>query len=114
MSHISKTSARLPALARMLAIMIIAAVGVLAGNVASAAPEPVSTGCPPSFQHLSLTFLASQGPYQQPFTLDAAGNNNGYVCGKPTNEASYDAVCGPTCPVPVLYNFIDDTLTPAN
>lgn len=106
----SKPRTRLTARLALASTFAVLTVGVLGGTSASAAAEPVSDGCPPSFQRLSLVFLASQGPYQQPFTIDATGNNNGYVCGKPVNEAAYEAVCGSTCPVPVLYNFIDDKI----
>jgi hypothetical protein len=79
----------------------------IGGQVASAS-TPVENGCPAAFQLLTLDFLASQGPYRQPFEIDAAGNNDGLICAMPVNQTAYDAVCGPDCPVPVLYTFIDN------
>lgn len=97
------------------AALAVSSIAALSGGVASAATPaaPINQGCPPAFQVLTLEFLASQGPYQQPFTLDAAGNNDGLICGKALNDSAFEAVCGATCPVPVLYTFIDNTLTPA-
>lgn len=107
MSHMKISLARSAVLSLVAASLSVALVPAVAS---AGSADPVANGCPPSFELLSLTFLASQGPYQQPFATDAAGNNNGYVCGKPVNPAAYRAQCGPTCPVPVLYNFLDDKI----
>jgi hypothetical protein len=69
---------------------------------------------PAGFQLLSLTFLASQGPYQQPFTLDREGNADGYVCGRAIVDVATQHVCGSPCIVPVLYNFLENDLTPTH
>ena len=73
----------------------------------------METGCPAGYQTLTLELLASQGPYVLPFTLDEAGNDDGVICGKPFNEVAYEKLCKP-CPVPVLYQFRDNDLTPAH
>jgi hypothetical protein len=94
-------------------LLAFSATGVITATT-STASTPSSTGCPAGsgFEVLSLTFLASQGGYQQPFSLDAAGNNDGLVCGKPLPIVVLERAC-PTCPVPVLYTFIENDLTPA-
>lgn len=108
-------TARRTSTALTAAVLALGAAGVTAGGPAAASPTPALTGCPTDggFLLLSLAFLASQGPYQQPFALDAAGNNDGNVCGKPATQLVTDHVCGSPCVVPVLYNFIDNHLTPA-
>jgi hypothetical protein len=89
--------------------VLVAAFVVPAGAAsADVSQTPVTTGCPTGTPPLSLAFLASQGPYQLPFRLDAAGNNNGIVCAHAVPEALRLAQCGPDCPVPVLYLFRDD------
>ena len=44
--------------------------------------------------------------------LDAEGNNDGVVCGHPWNPVAAEKQCGGPCPVPVLYLFRDNDLTP--
>lgn len=97
------------------AVLAFGATGFITATT-SAASTPSSTGCPSGsgFEVLSLAFLASQGPYQQPFTLDAAGNNDGFVCGKALPEATVKHACGSPCPVPVVYTFLDNDLTPSH
>jgi len=85
---------------------------LIAAGSASAATPP-ETGCPAGYSLLSLEWLAEQGAYMLPFQLDAAGNNDGLVCGKPLNPVVQNNICGNQCPVPVIYNFYDNTRTPA-
>jgi hypothetical protein len=89
-----------------------AAAAVAAGGAGTAgadvAQTPVATGCSAGFARLSLDWLASQGPYHVPAQLDAAGNQDGYICARALPDAARDALCGPSCPVPVLYEFTDD------
>ena len=86
--------------------LVVAAVLIPVGSASADVKQtPVTTGCPTGIPPISLRFLASQGPYQLPFRLDAAGNNDGVVCGRPVPEAARLAQCGADCPVPVLYLF---------
>jgi hypothetical protein len=66
---------------------------------------------PSLYQLLSVAFLESQGPYQMPRRLDTAGNNNGFICAHALADAATLALCGPACPVPVLYDFLEDDIT---
>lgn len=100
---------RLASALTLAAAVAVATVAVPAGSAsADVSQTPVKTGCPSGYQHLRLEFLASQGPYQVPFRLDAGGNNNDLVCGLAVPEAVRRALCGPDCPVPVLYEFTED------
>ena len=66
--------------------------------------------CRGAFELLSVTYLEAQGPYRVPRQVDEAGNKNGYVCAKALPESQRQKICGPECPVPVLYFFTDDEL----
>ena len=105
----TKMAKRLASTLTLAAALAVAAVAVPAASAsADVSQTPVATGCPTGTPPLSLAFLASQGPYQLPFRLDAAGNNNGIICAHAVSEAARLAHCGPDCPVPVLYLFRDD------
>jgi len=100
---------RLASTLTLAAALAVAAISVPAATAsADVSQTPVATGCPTGTPPLSLAFLASQGPYQLPFRLDAAGNNNGIICAHAVPEAARLAHCGPDCPVPVLYLFRED------
>jgi hypothetical protein len=88
----------------------LAAVTLPFGPAALAATPP-QTGCPAAFSLLSVQWLSTQGPYQLPGILDAAGNNDGYVCGKLVVEPAATQFCGGPCDVPI-YNFYDNDKTP--
>jgi hypothetical protein len=91
----------------------VALAGFTATAVAHAnVSTPPQTGCPAGYQvlQLGIDVTAEQG-YHAPFVLDAAGNNNGIVCGLPLPEAACVAQDKGPCPVPVFYNFVDDTIT---
>jgi hypothetical protein len=76
------------------------------------APRRLSSGCPARYQLLQLGVdLTREAGYRAVFDLDAAGNANGYVCGLPLPDAACVALAGGPCPVPVFYNFVDDTIT---
>jgi hypothetical protein len=91
------------------AVAVAAAFVVPVGTAAAEVSQtPVATGCPSGWERLSVAFLESQGPYQLPRRIDTAGNNNGFVCAHAYPEAARRAMCGPPCPVPVLYQFQDD------
>ena len=105
----TKMTKRLASTLTLAAALAVAAISVPAATAsADVSQTPVATGCPTGTPPLSLAFLASQGPYQLPFRLDAAGNNNGIICAHAVPEAARLAHCGPDCPVPVLYLFRDD------
>lgn len=97
---------------RLLSVLFATAAlvaGPLAATGAAAPPPlPTETGCPVG-QALSLDYLGPLG-YQVPFQIDAAGNNDGIVCGVPLPEA-YREICCPTATVPVIYLFSDNTVT---
>jgi hypothetical protein len=104
-----KMTKRLASTLTLAAALAVAAVAVPAAAAsADVSQTPVATDCPSGYQRLSLDFLASQGPYRVPFLIDAGHNNNGFVCGLAVPEAARLALCGPDCPVPVLYLFTED------
>jgi len=90
------------------------AVPLAPGAAVAAVGTPSTTGCAAGFKLLSLAFLTSQGPYELPFALDAMGNKDLFVCGRPIQAAAAEQACGGPCDVPVLYNFFDNDLTPAH
>lgn len=94
----------------MLVLALLLASGGSAASANSAVPTPPATGCPAGYDHVEVTNLESQGPYRVPRQVDEAGNNNGFVCALPLPEARRLLLCGPDCPVPVLYMFRDDDL----
>ena len=76
------------------------------------ATTPLQSGCPAGYQLLQLGVdLTHEAGYRAVFDLDAAGNANNYVCGLPLPERACVALAGGPCPVPVFYNFVDDTIT---
>jgi hypothetical protein len=90
-------------LTTVLLLALLLLLGLLTATATPAAAIPPETGCPSAFQVLVVEELLAQG-YVAPATVDQ--NGNGLVCGVPLPEQ----VCGPDCPVPVLYNFLDDDL----
>jgi hypothetical protein len=83
--------------------------GPLAAAAAASTPTlPADTGCPVG-QALALEYLGQFG-YRLPFDIDAAGNDDGVVCGVPLPEA-FREVQAPDAPVPVIYLFRDNTVT---
>jgi hypothetical protein len=71
-------------------------------GTALAAPQngPTQTGCPAGYSHLRVAYLESQGPYMAPRAIDEAGNNNGFVCGRPLPPAAAEQACGGVMPSP--------------
>ncbi len=50
-----------------------------------------------------------------PTDIDAAGNNNGLICGKPLCANAQEQFCNNFvggCPVDIVYYFRDDNLVP--
>jgi hypothetical protein len=95
-------------LTTVLLLALLLLLGLLTATATPAAAIPPETGCPSAFQVLVVEDLLAQG-YRAPAVIDNpanGGNGNGLVCGVPLPEK----VCGPDCPVPVLYNFLDDDL----
>jgi hypothetical protein len=99
-------------------IRLVATLGLMTGMLAlspaaATAATPKDTGCPSGFQLLSLEFLREEGGYMRPFVLDAEGNEDGFVCGKPDNDVVFAIFCPDGCGgIPILYNFADNDLTP--
>jgi hypothetical protein len=92
-----------------LALGVAATVAVGVGSArADVSQTPVATGCPAAYTHMSLGELLAAGPYFVAVRLDAAGNGNGFVCALTLPDAVRLAHCGPSCPVPVFYQFKDD------
>src|SRR5512132_2092571 len=79
-------------------------------TAAAAPPElPTETGCPAGYQVLVVSDLLAMG-YVLPGTLDAEGNQDNLICGLPLPEPVRQQLCGPDCPVPVLYLFDENDL----
>jgi hypothetical protein len=94
----------------ILSAAVVLAAGPLAATAAADPPPvPTETGCAVG-QALTLDFLREVGGYNVPFLIDAAGNNDGIVCGVPLPDA-YREICCPTATVPVIYLFRDNTVT---
>jgi hypothetical protein len=97
------------------AVIMLAAIGLAAAPVTSAvALTPPVSGCPAGYQTLDVATLLTIG-YRVPALLDDpanGGNGDGVVCGKPINPTRTDQLCGIPCPVPVLYGFRDNDVTP--
>jgi len=77
---------------------------------ASAGPPPGTprdTGCPVGQETLDVDILTDLG-YQVPERVDAAGNDDGVVCGRPLNDVQSDKFCD-TCENQ-LYAFRDNTV----
>jgi hypothetical protein len=81
-------------------------------TAAAAPPElPTETGCPAGFQVLVVSdLLAIDVDYDIAVTLDAEGNQDNRVCGLALPEGSRQGLCGPDCPVPILYLFDENDL----
>jgi hypothetical protein len=97
--------------ARIATTGLVAAGGFLTGIGPGFAGTPSETGCPAAYQLLSVTWLESQGPYKLPRQLDESGNNDGYVCGRETEDHAAQNFCGGPCPAQ-LYDFTDNHRTP--
>ncbi len=100
--------------ALLVAVTSTAAVGAGAAR-GDASQTPVATGCPAGFEHVSVASLPNP-PYRLPARLDAAGNDNGYICALALPEAVAAAYCLNLEPgacnlvqlgLP-LYQFLDD------
>ena len=79
-------------------------------TAAAAPPElPTETGCPAGYQVLVVSDLLAMG-YVLPGALDAEGNQDNLVCGLPLPEPVRQQLCGPDCPIPVLYLFDENDL----
>ena len=94
------------------------AVVVLIALVASALPEvalaEAGTGCPAEagpagagWQFRSVESLAATGNAPAPGRIDAAGNNDGFVCALPLPDAMCDVIFDP-CRIETLYLFRDN------
>jgi hypothetical protein len=102
-------------LRHLAAATLLAGAGLAATITPAEADNPSSTGCPVAYQLLSVSSLESQSSnYRLPRQLDEAGNNDGYVCGRPTNDQSAENFCGGPCPVPQLYDFQENDRTPSH
>ena len=75
--------------------LLIAAGAALAVGTARADVTRTSTAnrCPSGFELLSVAALEATGPYVVPRRVDAAGNNNGFVCGLARPNSVRDAFC---------------------
>lgn len=105
-----------------MAALALAGGGVVGMSVtpvlADSGSTPVTTGCPEGMLTLSIAWLQQQSPlYHAPSVIDDpanGGNGDGVVCGNPVAPARSEKLCGGPCAVPVLYDFRDNTLTPAH
>jgi hypothetical protein len=87
---------------------VLSATVAAGGARADVSRTPVTTGCPTGYALMSLDELLAAGPYLVAMRVDATGNDNGSVCALALPDAVRLARCGPSCPVPVLYQFKDD------
>lgn len=104
--------------ARLLLLGVASALAALTVGAARAdVPEtPSVPGCPTAFDLVSVAALDAQGPYKLSHIVDAAGNNDGYVCTRvrPDGYAESDCRGGGTiaCELIALglpvYHFIDN------
>lgn len=104
------SAARLAVTSVVLAGGLTAGMAVTSGSAAIAG-EPTETGCPAAYDLLSVTWLEANGPYRLPRQLDSQGNQDGYVCGKKTQDQAAENYCGGPCPAQ-LYNFMENSRTP--
>jgi hypothetical protein len=77
--------------------------------------NPLVNGCPAGYEALQLSDLALYA-YHLPFLLDNpanGGNGDGVVCGKPLS-AQEQATRFPNVPVPIIFEFGDNGLTPSH
>jgi hypothetical protein len=78
----------------LIGLLIAAGATSIVGTArADVSQTPVETGCPTSYELLSVASLEAAGPYVVPRRVDTAGNNNGYVCGLVRPDAVRDALC---------------------
>jgi len=93
--------------------VLAATASLLPTAPALAVDTPPETGCPASNEVLVVADLIALG-YRVPAQVDAAGNNNGLVCGKPFSAGRQEQFCKQFvggCPVPIIYQFRDDDIT---
>jgi hypothetical protein len=64
--------------------------------------------CPQSWQLRSVESLAETGNEPIPGQIDAAGNNDGFVCAHPLPDAVCLAAGYDPCPVETVYAFKDN------
>ncbi|MFN2539814.1 MAG: hypothetical protein ABR549_16910 [Mycobacteriales bacterium] len=96
-----------------LLVCVAAAAGFAAPGGPAAASTPTETGCPAAYELLSVSWLESQGPYRLPRQLDEAGNADGYVCGRETEDHAAANYCDGPCPAQ-LYDFSENDRTPGH
>jgi len=73
--------------------------------------DPLTNGCPAGWEALNLSDLAPYRYHVVSSGLDA--NGDGIICGKPLAPQE-QAVRFPNASVPVIFDFMDNSLTPAN
>jgi hypothetical protein len=88
--------------------------GLMVAAVASAGAASADTGCPEAWTLRSVESLAATGNAPIPGQVDAAGNQDGYVCTFPLpDEACIQFIVRfglPACPVEQLYLYMDNDL----
>lgn len=95
------------------AVVVVGAQILATASLAGATPP--ESGCPSSNQVLVVADLLAMG-YRAPAVVDGVatgGNGDGIICGKPLNPVVQERQCPASeCPVPVIYQFRDNVLTP--
>jgi len=101
------------------AVVVVGAQILATASLAGATPP--ESGCPASNQVLVVADLLAMG-YRVPAMVDSPevggddtvqGNGDGIICGKPLNPVVQERQCPASeCPVPVVYLFRDNVLTP--
>ena len=93
-----------------LLVGLLLALSLGTATAAAAPPLPTETGCPAGYQVLVVSDLVALGYLELPEAIDAAGNQDGLICGLPLPEAVRQQLCGPDCPIPVTYIFDENDL----
>jgi hypothetical protein len=111
----SRTACAAPVAAAALLLATAGVVGAFDQSVIPYQPgNPLTNGCPSGDEAISLAVLAPYG-YKVPFQLDDpanGGNGDGIVCGKPLAPQE-QAARFPNAAVPVIFNFVDNSLASA-
>jgi len=77
--------------ASLVGLLVAGAAFAIGTAGAGVSQTPVATGCPAGYEHRSVDSF--QPPYYRPPLVDAAGNNNGWVCALAQPEAVAIAFC---------------------
>ncbi|MEN8239830.1 MAG: hypothetical protein ABFR53_11605 [Actinomycetota bacterium] len=86
---------------------LVVAMMAIAGPAVAGPGNPQDTGCPAGMELISVSDLLADG-YNLPASVDDAGNNDGYVCGRALGDGTLNSYPD-DIPVDTIYNFSDNT-----